>query len=514
MATENSIIRNYAKTGIVLDELIIPNRSGNTSSPDPFLIDTDDRTTGYNKPLVYLNGYYIQNFLTYFELDLNQILPTLRFSFYTGGSTFLTVSYPKDGDIVSLYIRSNVSVYKPIRMDFNILSVNSGLSRDSTGEFIEFDVLCESRIPRFYTEICKAYRDKTSYETLFEVSQDLDLGFSTNDPTLNDRMTWICPNLSPYNFIKEVTKSCYKDERSFYMTFVDQYYNLTFVNINNQLDAEDIIQEVLVQAGSGSGKANDMVVTGIELKEIKVPLQISNSTFYADYPFYAQRFTLLSESGNSSNLMGYVQRVQFYDEDSSSEIPPEKYISYDVESVTTEKIIDNMVLQKGRPSEKLYKGEIRKRWMGILNSGQSGAVHENFFQANVQNPLNFSDVTKFTLQVETFSYYPGFYRGQVIPVFIYTKTKGVKMKNTGSSPNQEPQKELLQALDQFLSGQYVIIGYSVNWSPEKGFYQILNLCKREWMLNSSGTLPKAFPINFFSGTVKNQINRGRNNLNR
>jgi hypothetical protein len=298
------------------------------------------------------------------------------------------------------------------------------------------------------------------------------------------------------------------------MTFVDQYYNLTFVNINNQLDAEDIIQEVLVQAGSGSGKANDMVVTGIELKEIKVPLQISNSTFYADYPFYAQRFTLLSESGNSSNLMGYVQRVQFYDEDSSSEIPPEKYISYDVESVTTEKIIDNMVLQKGRPSEKLYKGEIRKRWMGILNSGQSGAVHENFFQANVQNPLNFSDVTKFTLQVETFSYYPGFYRGQVIPVFIYTKTKGVKMKNTGSSPNQEPQKELLQALDQFLSGQYVIIGYSVNWSPEKGFYQILNLCKREWMLNSSGTLPKAFPINFFSGTVKNQINRGRNNLNR
>ena len=72
---------------------------------------------GYFKPVVYINGYFVNKFLMDFSLDLNGILPVVRFKFYTGSSTFLTVSYPKDGDIASIYIRSNVGVYKPIRMD-------------------------------------------------------------------------------------------------------------------------------------------------------------------------------------------------------------------------------------------------------------------------------------------------------------------------------------------------------------------------------------------------------------
>jgi hypothetical protein len=167
MASEKSIIRNYAKTGIVLDELAIPNRSGNKDSPNMDLLDADDKQYGYYRPLIFLNGYFVDKFLFDFELDLNQILPTVRFSFYTGSGTFLSVSYPKDGDIVSIYIRSNISVFKPIRMDFNILSIDSDLSTDATGEMIQFNILGECRIPGFYTQVCKAYRQKTSYSTLF-----------------------------------------------------------------------------------------------------------------------------------------------------------------------------------------------------------------------------------------------------------------------------------------------------------------------------------------------------------
>lgn len=502
MASEKSTIRNYAKTGITLDELAIPNRTGNTTSPDSFIRDTDDKKYGYYKPLVFLNGYFVDKFLLYFDLDFNQILPTLKFRFYTGSGTFLSVNYPKDGDIVSVYIRSNIPVYKPFRMDFNILSVDSGLSTDPTGELIQFDILSECRVPRFYAEVCKAFRQKTSYETLFEVSQDLDLGFSTNDPSLNDRMTWICPNLSYYNFIKEVTKSCYKDDRSFYISFVDAYYNLTFLNVNNQLEEEDPVQDVVVQPGSSTGRANDAVVTGIDLVSTTLPLQITNAPNFVGYPFYATKYTLLSESGNNSNLMGYVQTVQFYDENAPiQDNPGEKYIFYNVESVTTEGVIENMVLQKGRPSENLYQEEVRKRWMGILNSGPEGSVHENYIQARVQNPFNLVDSTKFTLQVETGGYYPGYYRGQVVPVMLYSTERGPRMSNTGISNNQQSQRDNNLVLDQFLSGVYVLMGYSVKWSSQRGFYQILNLCKREWILNSAGNLPKAFPINVFSNNI-------------
>ena len=164
-----------------------------------------------------------------------------------------------------------------------------------------------------------------------------------------------------------------------------------------------------------------------------------------------------------------------------------------------------MVLQRGRASEKEYLKEVRKKWMGILNTGDNGSVHENYFQARVQNPLNLSDVTKFTLQVETESYFAGFYRGQVVPVMIYATEKGPRMENTGISNNQKSQQSAGLVMDQFLSGQYVLMGYSISWDGVKGFYQVLNLCKREWILNSAGKQPKAFPINVVSDSTAAKV---------
>jgi hypothetical protein len=503
MASEQSIIRNYAKTGIVLDELAISNRSGNTENPDPALIDTDDKEAGYLKPIVFINGYFVDRYLIDFHLDMNGILPVVNFKFYMGGQTFLTVNYPKDGDIISIYIRSNVSVYKPIRMDFNVLSVDSNVSTDSQGNKLFFSIMGECRIPGFYTDVCKAYPNRTSRDALFAVSQDLDLGFATNDSSLNDTMTWICPYISYYNFIKEITKSSYKDDRSFYSTWVDVYYNLNFVNLNNQLEATDINQAVKVQVASGRNQANDTRFVGAEIDPIEINLTVTNDPLFAGYPFFINGYTLLSEAGNITNGAGYIQVIQLYNENAEYQRSgAEKEVVYSVQATTTEIIKENMVLQRGRASEKEYLKEIRTKWMGILDSGENGSVHDNYLQARVQNPLNISDVTKFTLQVETISYFPGFYRGQAIPVIIYTTDKGLRMDNTGKSTNQNSKNSDGKIVDQFLSGQYILMGYTVSWSQEKGFYQILNLCKREWILNSAGTMPKAFPINVVTASTK------------
>lgn len=500
MPSEQAVIRNYAKTGIILDELGVPNRSGNTDSPDMYLRDADEKEWGYSKPVIFINGYFVEKYLLDFSLDLNQILPTIRFKFYTGNSSFVNINYPKDGDIASIYIRSNVPGYKPVRMDFNILSVDSNLSTTPEGEMITFVILGECRIPGFYSEVCKAYRNKTSYQTLLEVSQDLNLGFATNDPNLDDQMTWICPNISYYNFIKDVSLSSYKDDRSFYALWVDLYYNLNFVNINNQLEAEDIVQMVKAVPGSAKGKANDTMFPGIELIPAEIPLLVTNQPQLFGYPFFINAYTLLSEAGNTTNNMGYIQEVQFYDENAQYEnTPNEKYVRYTIEATTTEDVQENMVLQRGRAPEKEYLKEIRKKWMGILFSGQEGQVHPNYLQARVQNPLNLSDVTKFTLQVETGSYFPGFYRGQAVPVAVYVTQSGPRMDNTGKSNNQQSQNQRGIVKDEFLSGQYVLMGFTICWSGSKGFYQILNLCKREWVLNSAGkTIPKAFPVNVVS----------------
>ena len=177
----------------------------------------------------------------------------------------------------------------------------------------------------------------------------------------------------------------------------------------------------------------------------------------------------------------------------------ERYIHYTIESLTSETISENMILQKGRAKENEYQREYRKNWYGVLNNFPDGGVHENFIQALAQNEFNLDDVEKFTLQVETTSYYGGFYRGMVIPVSIYVNDQGIRKENAGANNNQNQQQSINPVLDRFLSGLYIIMGMQVQYDQYKGIFMTLNLCKREWMLNSAGRFPKTFPINLVTG---------------
>ena len=499
MASESIVINNFARPSLALDELAVPNRSSPPNENVSILMDTDEKSFGGYQPVVFINGSYVEKFIESFELDMTGFMPVLRFKFTMEDPLFISVNYPKDGDVVSVYLRSWVSAYKPLRMDFNVLKVQSSPSTTYEGEGMTFQVLGETRIPRLYNEVSKAFRGKTSYETLFDVSQELDLGFSSNEAEVTDEMTWICPNISYYDFIQEVVSRSYKDDRSFFFSFIDCYYNLNFINLNNQLTADDPLQTAMVIRGMGSRETDDTSFPGTELVEYELPLFLNNQKGNNDLPFFITGYTLLSDAGNIANRTGYVQEVQFWDEGLEAEDQLEKYIKYTIESITTENVGENMILQKGRPKEKDYQREYRKNWYGVLNNFENGGVHQNFIQALAQNTLNLEDVSKFVLQVRTVSYYPGFYRGMVLPVGIYVNKQGFRKENVGVNQNQNPEQSINPVLDTFLSGVYVLIGFQVKYDPINGLYMHLNLTKREWTLNSAGQFPKFFPINFISG---------------
>jgi len=500
MAADQIIINNLARTSIQLDQLVVPNRTGGENQGlDDALMDADDKSFGGYRPVVFINGYFVDKYLSHLELDMTGFLPEIRFQFSMDNPMFLNINYPKDGDIVSVYFRSWVSVYRPLRMDFNVLTVKSGVSENPEGTNITFNILGECRIPALYNEVSKAFRNSTSYDVLFQVSQDLDLGFSANETEVVDTMTWICPNMSYYDFIREVVSRSYKDDRSFFTAFIDCYYNLNFVNLNNQITTSDVIQECRVVRGSATGTADDTAFAKTELSEQLIPLVLTNEKGNADLPTYIQGYTLISNAGNITNHRGYIQEVQFWDEGLITENEIEKYIRYTVETITTENVGENMILQRGRAKEKIYQREYRKNWYGILNNFQDGGVHENFIQALVQNEINNDDIRKFTLKVETASYYGGIYRGMAIPVFIYVNDQGKRKENTGANNNQNPEQDINPVMDRFLSGVYIVMGMKVNYDSFRGIYMQLELCKREWILNSAGEFPKAFPINLITG---------------
>jgi hypothetical protein len=517
MAIDKIQIVSSALNNIKLDELVQVDRANGSSDVETLRDkgETSEKSTGLYVPFIVVNGYNITKYLTKFYLDLSGFLPTVRFSFIAAESVFISVNYPKDGDIVSVYLRAPGDFYKPFRMDFNVLSVASeptsryaegGVDHKAKGINLRFTITGECRIPGLYTQRIKSFSNLSSNDCLLEVSQDLNLGFASNEKTTDDKMTWICPSYSYYDFIQEVAIRAYKDDHSsFFDCWIDSYYTLNFVNLGNQFSYTKSPDQkaVFLPGNSQAGLSVSNAIPGTpDTDPVEMSLLITNLTGYGTVPYFPIGYTLTSRAGNNTNRMGYVNEIGFYDETSDKKDPSQKYVKYDVETQTPESVSTGMILQKGRARENNYKDEKRIEWHGVLNtrtSDTSGGVHENFLHAKVQNLINVNDVTKMTLEVELMNYFPGIYRGQVLPVQLYAFDNDVRAQNVGAQGNKQTNTSGQPTLDVFLSGNYVVMGMSVYWSYGGVMRQSLTLAKREWTANSSGSLPKAFPVSLTKG---------------
>lgn len=512
LTREDIKIKTVASNTIKLDEMYVSAKTPDDAKSDEKSAawDQADKLFGEKTPLILINGYSITRYLRYFDMDMNGFMPVIRFGFTALDPIFLSTNYPKDGDIVSVYIRSAVGVYKPLRMDFNVLNVSSELTSklaesgsDSigTGVNMVFNILAECRIPGIYTHRSKSFPNGTSYDALLQVAQDLDLGFSVNDTAVTDKMTWICPNYSYYDFVKEITDSAYKDDSGFFYSFVDCYYNLNFINLGNQFGyEEDLLANpdlvMIIPGGSQTKKPDTTFPNASNPEPSQVKLVISN--YYAGqvYPFAINGFTLISNSGQKTNKTGYFTRILFYDEAAETGTLEEKVVSYEIESSTPESLKENEILQKGRATETIYKEEKRVEWLGVLNeySENNPGVHSNYLHAQFQNAMNMEDATKLTLRVELDSYYPGIYRGQVVPVEIFVyDSKGNRKSNSGTLENGSSPGNASTVRDNFLSGNYVVLGINITYDGGRGMKQVLNLARRTWKINTSGKSAKTFP---------------------
>lgn len=510
MLSDSIKIVTLALNNMKLDELIQNDRANGSSDPDlqRELGAGQEKSTGLNSPFMTINGYNVSKYLDSFSLDLSGFLPVVRFSFSTSETVFISVNYPKDGDIVSAYMRSAGDFYNPIRMDFKILSVSGGVSSsyspqgsDPNGSFFKFHIVAECYIPGLYAPRIKSFGRTNSSDVLLDVSQDLNLGFATNEKTTNDVMRWLCPNYSYYDFIQEVCLRAYKDdEQSFFDCWIDPYYNLNFINMGSQFAFEgNPTQEVLILPGyTRGGIKPDVAMPGTPAPDpIKVPLVLTNAIGAGVNPFFINGYTLTSRAGNTTNALGYITEIGFYDEEAEEQAAAGKYVKYDIETQTTDNVKPGAILQKGRARDNQYKNETRREWFGVLNyfPDIDDGVHQNYYHATVQNTINIGDVSKLTLEVELSSYFPGIIRGMVIPVSIYVFDPGLRQQNSGNLSNRESNTGMNPTIDNFLSGNYVVTGMDIYWSKlSGGMKQRLILSKRTWTANSSGTIPKAFPI--------------------
>lgn len=484
----NKTILQITRPEIILDELSTINTGGskNDEERDTFSGNTQKQSYGFDKPLIKINNIFVTGIQS-FTLDLGGFIPNILFRFKTIDERFLYTSYPKDGDIISLYIRSTGEEYKPIRMDFIITEVIPSFSTNkedndgnsARGIFASFIIKGETKIPKIYRHVCKAING-TSYDALLKISNDLGLGFSSNEKKTSDDMTWISPNLDYHSFIKDVVNASWISDEDYFDCWIDQYYNLNFVNMRRQFDDNNTLETMKIPYGVDENKS---IFGGVKPLEIEFPLVFSNSSVYKKYPTYVTSFSVEHNAGKINNELGYFQDVQFYDSRLISDKPKNKFVTYPIESVTNKRIGARMAINKGRLGEDIYRDEVKKTYIGTIYHENS---HQNIQQAVVQNILNRNDSYKIVLKIKN-RYWTSFvYRGQNIMVDIVSEGSSTIPGDTVNDDQRNSSFKNPEGLvsNLFLSGNYVILGIEVHYKMSEGIYQTLILGKKEWTLNA------------------------------
>lgn len=486
---KKSIIQLDKET-IVLDELSYtdPGRSDDKNH----VRDTANREEidrGFGVPLVKINSYIIKNF-DYFRLDLSGKIPTLIFRFVPENELFLYTSYPKDGDLVCLFIRSTSKAYKPIRIDFLVTEVINQFP-SMTIEYHQkdwlqttFTVKAQMRIPGLLQHVSKSFKGKTSFEVMRGIAKDLGLGFASNEKSTNDKMDWICPNKTYYKFMEDVCNSSWLGEEDFFDWWIDQNYVLNFVNLKRQLlqkskDETSVLVAIGTERGLGGG-----LDSNVQPAEVEMPLVLTNDAYYKKSPFFIVAYSVKNTSGYITNSFGYSRDLQFYDSKLISDRPVSKYVSYKIEYVTEKDLGRSSTLFKGRVNEDVYKKETKRTWIGTQYGENQ---HKNIHQAQIQNPINRYENFKVYLETQMHAFVPWIYRGQTVPTRIVhadpQQAKAAAGEGVDKPPIDKEAHKIGRKVDnKFLCGTYMIMGSYIEYIESK-IIQTFVLGKREWLIN-------------------------------
>lgn len=468
--------------------------------------DKLSKQAGDTSPAIRINEYdFNAEQILSFSLTIDGLLPTLSVTVSDSKGAFSKSQYPKDGDVLMLFIRSkDEEIFKPIRMDFDIINVeappisNTGQSMEAptssgkTNEEVIYTFECKAKIPDLLAEDCFGYPEDTTFNHLEKLATEMKIGFASNVTDTDDKMPRICPYDTRLKFIKEYTNSAYLDENSFFTSYIDLYYYLNFVNINDQLKYDEEMEDTITSTlqdltkrkndtEGNNGSTSKLFLTNLEKGS-------------AGTNRYINAYSLVNNAGLITLKNGYARTIQYYDDDEK------EYRFFKIEPSITENLPEDLVPLRGRNDEDRYLKQVKYKYLGRQSSNEAeGNSHLNYQYARISNYQNNQDIYKLYLVLEIQQANMALYRFQKVPLIIYetdakkSKTEEQKEKNAADAGTQRSDKDKLEKgdsktnnsnepkINKYLTGVYVIgkIEYFYS-SNDQGITQRLTMLRREW----------------------------------
>jgi len=472
---------------IELDELSIPDVESGTDNSDGETSQIPPSKFTSIIPLVEINTYQIQgDKLHSLRLKNTGFYPTLKVVFDDNDEFFMARFFPKDGDIIKLFIRSqgDETTFKPIRIDFTVVDVRPvGGGGNVTAN--RFMVEGRMHVPNLFTELVN-YFEGTSFDALLNIAEELQLGFASNVDETSDSMTWINPNDTNENFIKSITASSYLNDDSFFTAYIDPYYYLTFVEVNrfySQEGSAEVSQAFSQNAGDLLSKTDG--------QQEDFPNFLTNMIKFQGGARYISKYQMTNETGAVSKSNGYKKYAQYWDlierEYISEFVDPMNFDTPGYINATKGRIIDG-------ESEGPRNDQVKYKYLG----NRSENVHDEFMYSMILNHQNLVEVTKMGMVVELDTVNPALIRYSRIycQILEYSSpTKNVLtqplLDPTSPAPNKQerdapPEKDQATEgiINEFLSGFYVISGWEYIQTNQGPVRTRLHLQRREFIAST------------------------------
>lgn len=393
---------------IKLDPLVIPNLETKTGTPgqgSPAMPVSPSKFMGNAQPLIAIGGD-ICDVDAIQEMTLSvgsSFLPVLNFTVTDQNRKYKGSRALGDSEVISLFLRGpgDDKFYKPIRIDFDLTSFQEISSRVTT-----YSISGKMRIPNLYRDACTSIKG-TSFDTVLKLANQYGLGFASNITETRDEMTWINPTDYPIEFIQSIAKSAYFDEESFFTVFVDQFYNMSFIELNRIYDHDGSVS-VVKNYGAVDFSANPTGYSSAENEGVDLPQIYGNNESFQGKGKYIKAFSPFNRANEITKESGYRKFSQYYD------VKEKTFISEYVEALSNNGN-DQAILLKGRyvPDNKNPEKFVREYEKGdaktppekqlnykIKYLGKLGEnSHKNFLYSAVFNSQNMKEISKFGMEI-------------------------------------------------------------------------------------------------------------------
>lgn len=414
-----------------------------------------------NPPIVGVN--IEPSTIIYVKLYNSNFLPSIELYCEDSKGILFNDLYPFDHDtLLCIFIKSNSESVYPIRMDFRVTEYETIKNNDNSN--LKYLIKGIINVDDLHYNRFEAKKG-TSYNIIKEISTQMNLGFASNVSSSDDEMKWINPSESYITFINEITKYSFISEDSFVWTFIDFYYNINYINIQNELNEFN--------------RNVQCPMTDTQLDETKEEknslLYLTNNKSASNSNGYITKYNLINQSYKINLEKNYKVIDTWYDKTENTIYRKTlKNLESDQSKLSSDEGTLKQLIDNG--SQLFCENANNEYFIGKIDSKNN--VHKNYALAKLSNKFNLKNLEKMKMIVTLDKINFSITRFQNIRVEIYNIndlfSKDADTKMAGENINEK------------LSGYWIVTGINYIYKRTNGVEQEITLMRRDLSIDYKG----------------------------